>query len=140
MNKGIREAKNKVDTTIMFKIGMGPSEFRKICLDRIRFLRVKANLTNAQLSCILEKEDNYLSQLENGKNSLSLEVLIKVLTIFRLKPAQFFADKFFTGIENQTARLEQYKQIKNCLPQMQKLREQKRIAREQDKIDKMMYD
>lgn len=68
--------------------------------DRIRYLRIKNNLTSKELSKALEISESAVSLYENGKRKPSIELLIKISNYFSV------STDFLLGVDNSTCSIE----------------------------------
>ena len=59
-------------------------------MDRVRILRQKAGLTQAQLAERAGIEQGYLSRVERGKHSPSLEVTYRLAAALGVRPGDLF--------------------------------------------------
>lgn len=79
----------------------------KDVLSRIGYVRNKANLSAREVSLRLGMNDQYVSQVESGKGTLSVPKLLEILEI-----CDFPVDRFFANdIENYEQDNELYKLI-----------------------------
>lgn len=104
----------KVDIGKQFKSGLSKNECDSLIIDRICYIRRLVNLSKVELSCLLEKNDNYISNLESGYYSINLSVLINFLNLFRIPLNMFFSNKFFETI-NKEKNIEDLKRVTNSL-------------------------
>jgi len=79
----------------------------KDVLSRVGYVRNKANLSAREVSLRLGMNDQYVSQVESGKGTLSVPKLLEILEI-----CDFPVDRFFAkDIENYEQDNELYKLI-----------------------------
>ena len=79
----------------------------KDVLSRVGYVRNKANLSAREVSLRLGMNDQYVSQVESGKGTLSVTKLLEILEI-----CDFPVDRFFAkDIENYEQDNELYKLI-----------------------------
>lgn len=120
----------RINTTGVFSLGMKTFDYIHEITNRMRFIRQIAGLSRADLSCILEKADNYISHLESHRNKLTMEEFISFIKVFHISLTKFFANNFYK-IFNQPAVIEQ---LKLCVEKLQpKLDERKKIRYEEQK-------
>lgn len=71
---------------------------------KIRQLRKKRNLTQAELSAKIGVQQSDLSRMEKGEYRISLDTLFKILQVFEMTMAEFFeevAPKETTGSQRE---------------------------------------
>ena len=64
-------------------------------LQRLHYARKNANLSARELSFRLDKSQQYVSKLENGSLTLTVEKLLDILDICQFPIERFFAENFF---------------------------------------------
>jgi transcriptional regulator with XRE-family HTH domain len=65
---------------------MNNKEFR----DRLVNLRLSKNCSARKLSLMLGKSDNYIQEIESGKNMPPMPVFFEICDYFEITPSQFF--------------------------------------------------
>ncbi len=58
--------------------------------DRIRFYRKVANLTQEQLSELVEIDRSYLGKIERGEINISLETISRIADALKIEPIELF--------------------------------------------------
>ncbi|MGE8205840.1 helix-turn-helix domain-containing protein [Heyndrickxia sp. NPDC080065] len=61
--------------------------------NRIRFLRKENNMTSVDLAQKIQISQPYLSQIERGKQTVSVDILINICNVFGMTLEQFFSQK-----------------------------------------------
>ena len=69
------------------------SETRKFLINRLGYLRNKANLSARELSLTLGYSPAYIAKFENGDFSIPAEVLLEAIEICKSTPNEFFYNK-----------------------------------------------
>lgn len=59
---------------------------------KIRQLRKKRNLTQAELSAKIGVQQSDLSRMEKGEYRISLDILFKILEVFQMSMVEFFEE------------------------------------------------
>lgn len=62
--------------------------------NRIRMLRIQANLSQEKFALMIDMDRTYLASVENGKRNISLENIYKIANGF-----QITMEEIFRGIE-----------------------------------------
>ncbi len=62
---------------------------RKIVAEKIRKYRIEAGYTREQLSLMLNKDNSYISKVENLKVNLSLDMLEQIITLLNKRIEDF---------------------------------------------------
>ena len=57
---------------------------------KIRAIRLKNNMTQERLSELISKNDKYIGHVERCERKISQKVLIQLLELFKISPAEFF--------------------------------------------------
>ena len=64
--------------------------YYKSIAKKVRELRIKNNLTQEELSDILNKNLKYVGHIERCERKISNKILIKIMEIFKVLPQDFF--------------------------------------------------
>ena len=60
--------------------------------NRVRKLRLQANLTQEKFSFLIDMDRTYLASVENGKRNISLENIAKIANGFNITIEELFKD------------------------------------------------
>lgn len=72
-------------------------EKRKLMGARIVYYRNLRNYTQQELSALIGVTRQYLSKLEHGKCSFSMETMYRIAEVLRIDPAELVADNWRNG-------------------------------------------
>jgi transcriptional regulator with XRE-family HTH domain len=72
-------------------------EKRKLMGARIVYYRNLRNYTQQELSALIGVTRQYLSKLEHGKCSCSMETMYRIAEVLRIDPAELVADNWRNG-------------------------------------------
>lgn len=72
-------------------------EKRKLMGARIVYYRNLRNYTQQELSALIGVTRQYLSKLEHGKCSCSMETMFRIAEVLKIDPAELVADKWPGG-------------------------------------------
>lgn len=63
--------------------------------DRVRELRKQLNLSQEALAYKAEVDRTYMTDVENGRRNISVEVLEKIVGALEISISEFFNSKYF---------------------------------------------
>lgn len=66
----------------------------KELIQRIGYFRNKLNLSARELSLRLGKHDGYINKLESKDFNLPTQMLLEIIEVLEITPAEFFADNY----------------------------------------------
>lgn len=66
----------------------------KEVIQRIGYFRNKLNLSARELSLRLGKHDGYINKLESKDFNLPTQMLLEIIEVLEITPAEFFADNY----------------------------------------------
>ena len=87
----------------------------KDVMTRLGKVRSEANLSAREVSLRIGKSGQYLSQIESGRITLSVETLLDILKVCNCSEEKFFSENFESFNEDK-----QLKALLNSLPQNKK--------------------
>ena len=68
------------------------THFQKLFIQNLRFFRNERNISQIELSELVNITPNYLNAVENGKNFPSPQVLQKIIDVLDILPYQLFLE------------------------------------------------
>ena len=68
------------------------THIQELFIQNLRFFRAKREISQFQLSEMVNISPNYLNAVENGKNFPSLEVLQRITEVLEILPYQLFSE------------------------------------------------